>query len=123
MADTNTHKHTLETLLDEIITELETIAVYRSESDDWVAKPESSGNEADVNIEADLVEGWNERRATLAELETRYHNIKRALRKIEDGIFGICEVSGEPIETDRLEANPAARTCKAHLDQEKELPL
>lgn len=123
MADTNTHKHTLETLLDEIITELETIAVYRTETDDWVAKPESSGGEADDNVAADLVEDWNERRATLSDLETRYQNIKRALKKIEDGTFGICEVSGAPIEADRLEANPAARTCKAHLDQEQDLPL
>lgn len=123
MADTNTHKHTLETLLDEIITELETIAVYRTETDDWVAKPESSGGEADENVEADLVEDWNERRSTLSELETRYQNIKRALKKIEDGTFGICEVSGDPIEADRLEANPAARTCKAHLEQEQDLPL
>jgi|AntRauTorckE6833_2_1112554.scaffolds.fasta_scaffold00494_14 RNA polymerase-binding transcription factor DksA len=123
MADTNTYKHTLETLLDEIITELESIAEYRSKQDDWVAKPATKGGEADANVEADLVEDWNERRASLSELETRYQNIKRALRKIEDGTFGVCEISNEPIEEDRLEANPAARTCKAHLDQEQDLPL
>lgn len=123
MGDTKTYKHTLEGLLDEIITELETIAVHRADTDDWVAKPASSGGEADDNVEADLVEDWNERRATLAELEIRYQNIKRALQKIEAGTFGLCEVSGEPIEADRLEANPAARTCKAHLEQEQDLPL
>lgn len=123
MGDTKTYKHTLEGLLDEIITELETIAVHRADTDDWVAKPASSGGEADDNVEADLVEDWNERRATLAELEIRYQNIKRALQKIEAGTFGLCEVSGEPIEADRLEVNPAARTCKAHLEQEQDLPL
>lgn len=121
MIDTKAHQQTLENLLAEITTELETIAVHRPQTDDWVAKPESAGGEADDNTEADLVEDWNERRATLAELETRYQNIKRALHKIEEGTFGICEVSGETIEPDRLEANPAARTCKAHLDQEQDL--
>lgn len=121
MTDTNAHKQTLEKLLEEITLELETIAVHRPATDDWVAKPESAGGEADENVEADLVEDWNERRATLSALETRYQNIKRALQKIDDGTFGICEVSGEQIEADRLDANPAARTCKAHLDQEQDL--
>jgi RNA polymerase-binding transcription factor DksA len=123
MVDTHTHKTNLENLLAEIVSELETIAVHREATDDWVAKPDTSGNEADENVEADLVEDWNERRATLSELETRYQNIKRALRKIEDGTFGYCEISGEAIEPDRLHANPAARTCKHHLDQEHTLPL
>ena len=52
-------------------------------------------------------------------LETRYKNVTDALYKIEqnDGSYGVCEVSGEPIEEDRLEANPAARTCKAHMNE------
>ncbi len=37
-------------------------------------------------------------------------------RRIEDGTYGVCTVSGEEIETERLEADPAAKTCKAHLN-------
>jgi RNA polymerase-binding transcription factor DksA len=41
---------------------------------------------------------------TLAEVE-------RALAKIEDGTFGICETCGNPITEARLEAMPAAKSC------------
>ena len=37
------------------------------------------------------------------------------------GTYGSCEISGEAIEVERLEANPAARTCKAHIEREAEL--
>lgn len=37
--------------------------------------------------------------------------IKDALRKIEDGSFGTCEVCGKPIGEGRLAAIPWARLC------------
>lgn len=123
MIDTHTYKNQLETMLEQIVTQLETLAVYDTETGDWVAKPDTSGNnEADTNAEADVVEDWNERRGTLAQLETRYNNIKKSLDKIEQGTYGICEISGEEIETDRLDANPAARTCTKHMNEEDQLP-
>lgn len=48
-------------------------------------------------------------------LLARRTDLEDALHKIESGTYGICEVSGEKIEEDRLEANPAARTCSAHM--------
>jgi len=36
-------------------------------------------------------------------------DIRLALRKIREGTYGICEDSGEFIETNRLKANPLAR--------------
>lgn len=115
-------KHRLETELSELITEISTIAQHDPQTDDWVAIPSPETNEADINLEADQVEGWNERRATLAKLETRYRNLNRALTKIAAGNYGYCEVSQEPIEIERLEANPAARTNIANRDREAELP-
>ena len=124
MTDTKQYSKQLQDLLQTLHTNLETIAVYDEASGDWVAKPDGTEvAEADPNVTADVVEDWNERRATLSQLETRYNNVKRALRKIEDGTYGICEISGEPIETDRLAANPAARTCKQHMDEEANLPF
>lgn len=38
-------------------------------------------------------------------------DIDRALAKIKDGTYGICEGTGEPIERARLEARPEARYC------------
>ena len=37
--------------------------------------------------------------------------IEKALSKIEDGSFGICESCEEPIEVKRLEARPIATLC------------
>lgn len=41
------------------------------------------------------------------------YEIDEALRRIEQGAYGICEQSGEPIERERLRALPFARYCVA----------
>jgi DnaK suppressor protein len=41
----------------------------------------------------------------------RLLEIEAALRRLEAGTYGVCEVCGEPISAARLEARPAARTC------------
>lgn len=43
-------------------------------------------------------------------LETKLQNIDLALKKIENGKYGICESCGDQIEQARLEAEPSART-------------
>ena len=44
-----------------------------------------------------------------------------ALRKIDEGTFGICEVCDEPIGKKRLEARPETSLCiKCKEDQERE---
>lgn len=48
--------------------------------------------------------------------------IERALEKIEDGTYGICDISGEEIPIARLEALPyAAMTVKSQEKLEKGL--
>lgn len=37
--------------------------------------------------------------------------IERALRKMDEGIFGLCEECEEPISLKRLEARPEAQLC------------
>ena len=39
------------------------------------------------------------------------HDIDAALQRIQDGTYGICEGTGEPISRARLEAQPWARYC------------
>jgi RNA polymerase-binding transcription factor DksA len=46
----------------------------------------------------------NQLRATLGDVE-------RALAKLDNGTYGVCEHCGEPISEARLEAVPAARWC------------
>ncbi|MEN9922280.1 MAG: hypothetical protein RL097_557 [Candidatus Parcubacteria bacterium] len=114
----------LEAELARITAELTLIGTQDPATGDWEATPNADelGN-ADENVEADATEEWGTNRSILTELETRYRNIKRALEKIEQGTFGICEISGEPIEPERLAVNPAARTTIANRDRERELPL
>ncbi|MBI2047771.1 MAG: TraR/DksA C4-type zinc finger protein [Parcubacteria group bacterium] len=85
---------------------------------DWEATPEkdASTQDPDENVKADRLEELAERSGIGAELEERLLNINRALKKIEEGKYGLCEISNEPIEEDRLRANPSARTCKKHLN-------
>jgi DnaK suppressor protein len=48
------------------------------------------------------------------------YEIDGALRRIEDGTYGICEMTGEPIEKERLKAIPYARHCiKAQQELER----
>jgi len=39
------------------------------------------------------------------------YEIQEALRRVEHGTYGICEISGEPIEKERLKVIPYARHC------------
>ena len=47
----------------------------------------------------------------LEHVEAELADVDHALRRLEDGTYGICEACGQPIGEDRLEALPAARFC------------
>lgn len=123
MPDTEMFKKRLEDELALVERELKSVGRKNpSNPADWEAK--SGLGEvapADPNELADSFESLEENAGIVAALEVRWSNIKRALGKIEDGTYGTCEISGEPIEEERLEANPAARTCLKHLDKEDTL--
>lgn len=83
---------------------------------DWEAEPSNlDTSRADENETADSIEEFEGNTAILKDLEIRYNDIKDALKKIENGNYGYCEVCGEPIEKERLVANQAARTCMKHM--------
>ena len=98
--------------------ELSQIGKENPVTGDWYAVPmETDGDaESDYSDQADYVEDFESRSARLTEIEKRYKDVVDALGKIETGNYGICEKSGNPIEIDRLQANPAARTCKAQMN-------
>lgn len=84
---------------------------------DWESKPaDFDTDSADDSEVADKMEELEENSALVTELENKYNDVKHALKKIEEGKYGICEVGGEQIEEDRLEAIPSAKTCKAHME-------
>lgn len=84
---------------------------------DWEPTPAKQDlSKADPNELGDKFEEYEENTAILKPLEIRFNDIKEALEKIKTGKgYGVCEVCNIPIELDRLEANPAAKTCKAHM--------
>lgn len=97
--------------------ELAKIARFNPEIDKWEATPDiDMMNQSDDNDSADRFEDFEERTSMLNTLQDRLSDVKGALVKIENSTFGKCETCGEAIEADRLEANPAARTCKAHMN-------
>jgi RNA polymerase-binding transcription factor DksA len=93
-----------------------------NESGEWDATGgdiDSTATESDEL--GDRMEEYQENRAEVDEMQIHWKSIKRALENIEAGSYGMCEVCGEDIEEDRLEANPSARTCKAHMEEEATL--
>lgn len=46
-------------------------------------------------------------------LEEKLQDVLEALRKMEDGTYGICENCQEEIAIERLKVNPSAKTCIA----------
>lgn len=81
---------------------------------DWEAVPQE-GETADINVQADQIEEYEGNTAVLKQLETRHNDVLSALKKIEEGTYGACEICGAPIEEERLNALPEARTCMAHM--------
>jgi RNA polymerase-binding transcription factor DksA len=50
----------------------------------------------------------------LEQVEAELADVEHALRRLDDGTYGTCEVCGNVIPDDRLEAMPAARLCLEH---------
>lgn len=85
---------------------------------DWEATPpaDRDTSSADENTVADAIEGYEDNTAIMKTLEERYKDINSGLDKIKHGVYGTCQVCKKEIETERLEANPSARTCKEHMN-------
>jgi DnaK suppressor protein len=63
------------------------------------------GDTASATFDRELDQGLEEgAQQTLAEIDA-------ALKRIEDGTYGICEICGKPIGDERLRALPWARLC------------
>jgi RNA polymerase-binding transcription factor DksA len=117
------YKNRLEEMLVQITDELKTVGIHNPQNpSDWIAVPENlDAEEPDANVSADSIEEWNERSALVATFERKYNGILSALARIENNSFGVCEICAQTIEDKRLEVNPIARTCIAHLNDESTL--
>lgn len=72
-----------------------------SELADYDQHPADMGSET-FEREKDL--------SILESLEAELAELEAALQRVDDGTYGIDEVTGEPIPAERLEAFPTART-------------
>lgn len=76
------------------------------------------------NPDTDMTQDWDDqavineqndvRKNLLVEAQQNLELVNNALLRIENGTYGICTVSGEEIEPERLEAVPFATTCMKH---------
>ena len=116
--NTEHFKKLLENELGTLESELGTIGRKNpDQKGDWEAVEgdvvTDTAEEGDV---ASGMEQYEDNKAILEQLERQLSDVRGALGKIESGTYGKCEIGGEEIEIDRLEANPSAKTCKAHMN-------
>ncbi|MEF8846987.1 MAG: TraR/DksA C4-type zinc finger protein [Candidatus Paceibacterota bacterium] len=101
---------------EEIIEELKTFAKEDADIEgNWDSlypdyNQGDAGGEKKEN-EAMEVEEYTSRLPVEHSLELKVKAINLALKKMEEGNYGICENCNDPINVDRLKAYPAARTC------------
>lgn len=55
-----------------------------------------------------------ENRALAAQLRDQLDGVERALVKLDEGTYGLCDVCSQPIGDARLDAMPTARFCIEH---------
>ena len=108
-----------EALLSEQSSLREELAMYGKKdvtTGEWVGSSadETTMEEADPTDAADQIEELLTNVPLVADLQRRAHDVDDALDRMEKGTYGTCEVSGEEIPLERLQANPAAKTCIAH---------
>ena len=117
MLDKKKIKEKLEKERDILLEQMRDMGKLNPETGEWEATPEEMNYpESDQNDMADRFEDFEERSSMIKELEPRLNNILRALKGVNRESFGKCEVCKKNIEMTRMEANPAARTCKKHIN-------
>ena len=70
------------------------------------------GSDKDLEEEADKTEAFTDQMAEVLPLKERLEDVEHALRKMEEGTYGICEKCGKEIELDLLEVDPESRYCR-----------
>ena len=111
-------KEELEKERDLLVSEMGDMGKLNPETGEWEAMPEAQDfPEADPNSAADRFEDFESKSSMMRDLERRLKNILAALKNINKAAFGTCEVCGKDIEMARMKVNPAARTCKKHINE------
>ena len=83
-------------------------AILRESKDTLSQLQVDSLREADMTDRASSETDWSIELRTRDRQRKLIAKIEAALRRIDDGEYGYCEVTGEPISLGRLEARPVA---------------
>ena len=102
------------------------LAFFKKKLLDWKTELKRSSNEAlfnssldDNSTSADIVDqasSYTEKNVEMRAINRQIKlisKIETALKKIQDGTYGFCEDTGEPIGLKRLMARPVATLCIA----------
>lgn len=117
MLDKKKIKEKLEKERDVLLEQMKDMGKLNTETGEWETIPEEQEfPESEENLKADRFEDFEARSSMMRTLEPRLANILKALKNLHKESFGKCEVCKKDIEMTRLEVNPAARTCKKHLE-------
>ena len=111
-------RETLEIDKENLEEELSAHGRVQTDTGDWQgASIGFEGQESDPNDVADQIEELATNVPLVEELEDRHLDVTEALEKMDEGVYGLCEVCSEPIPLDRLKANPSARTDMEHAEE------
>lgn len=117
MLDKKKIKEKLEKERDTLLEQMKDMGKLNNETGEWEAIPEEQDfPQSDENDKADRFEDFEARSSMMRTLEPRLMAILKAIKGLNRESFGKCEVCKKDIEMARLEANPAAQTCKKHLE-------
>ena len=110
------------------------LAFFKKKLTDWKADLVKTNNQAlynssmdDNSASADIVDqasSYTEKNVEMKAINRQIKlisKINQAIKKIENGTYGFCEETGEPIGIKRLMARPVAKLCIAAQEKhEKE---
>lgn len=107
-----TRKEQLEEQKVSLETELSRIAKKDPVGEDYHARVEHVGRADDENVVEEVQ--YESARSVEQSLELHLREVNAALRRLQEGTYGMCAVCRSPIDRERLQALPSAATCLAH---------
>ena len=114
--DLNYFRKKLEEEREKLERQLSLIAKRNPENPkDWKpTQPKLNPQASDLTEMADVFEKFETQVITGVALEAQLNEVQDAIGRIENGTCGLCGRDQKPINLERLEANPAAKTCIEH---------
>ena len=111
MARKKTTREIVALLRERLLTEQARLTVeYRQHLGEAVELTSVDFDDTPVDVAAEQYE-WDRSKHAAASYEAVLRKIKRALEKMEEGTYGLCEDCEKPIAPARLEALPYVERC------------